>query len=243
MGHNPTSGLGPKLSSVRSVSSDSSRPVLDQPFQLKFSIITPYFTRTPFVSEAIDSVLAQGYPDFEHVIVNHGSTDGPSALLKAYPHLRILSGAEAGVYGAINLGLRSASGDAIILLNSDDILAEGAMQLAAEIFQHTAGTEIVSGGCEMFQQDQNGRRTLHQYLEPRQYALNRANVTDGLSIINARIFRRRVFDRVGNFNPNCKIAPDRDWLIRAALAKIPDAPVKKITYHYRWQGGPPTIRS
>jgi glycosyltransferase involved in cell wall biosynthesis len=214
-----------------------------QPFRLKFSVITAYLTRTRFISEAIESVLAQSYPDYEHVIVNHGSTDNLPELLKAYPHLRILSAPETGVYDAINFGLLSASGDATILLNSDDILAEGAMQLAAEIFQHTAGTEIVSGGCEMFQQDQNGRRILYRYLEPRQYALNLANVTDGLSIINARIFRRRVFNRVGYFNPNCQVAPDRDWLIRASLAKIPDAPVKKITYRYRWDGGAPTIRS
>jgi glycosyltransferase involved in cell wall biosynthesis len=208
-----------------------------------FSVITPYLSRIDFISEAIESVLAQDYPDFEHLIVDHGSTDGPAELLQAYPHLRILSAPATGVYDAINWGLRSANGDAIILLNADDILAEGVMQLAAEIFQHTAGTEIVSGGCEMFQQDQNGRRTLHRYLEPRQYALNLANVTDGLSIINARVFRRRVFDRVGYFDSDCQIAPDRDWLIRASLAKIPDAPVRRITYRYRWDGSAPTIRS
>jgi glycosyltransferase involved in cell wall biosynthesis len=212
-------------------------------FRLKFSVVTPYVTQTPFISETIESVLAQGYPDFEHVIVNHGSTDSPCPLPRAFPHLRILSAPEIDVYDAINFGLCGADGDAIILLNPDDILAEGAMNLAAEIFQHTAGTEIVSGGCEMFQEDQYSRRTLQQYLEPRQYALNLANATGGLSIINARIFRRRVFERVGYFNSGCEIAPDRDWLIRASLAKIPDAPVKKIIYHYRWQGGPPTIRS
>ena len=208
-----------------------------------FSVITPYLTRTDFISEAIESVLAQDYRGFEHLIVDQGSTNGPAELLQAYPHLRILSAPETGVYDAINWGLRSANGDAIILLNADDILAEGVMQLAAEIFQHTAGTEIVSGGCEMFQQDQNGRRTLHRYLEPRQYALNLANVTNGLSIINARVFRCRVFARVGYFDSDCQIAPDRDWLIRASLAKIPDAPVRRITYRYRWDGSAPTIRS
>ncbi|MBV8586661.1 MAG: glycosyltransferase [Verrucomicrobia bacterium] len=214
-----------------------------QPFRLKFSVITPYLRRTSFIAGAIESVLVQSYSDFEHIIVSHGSTNDLPERLKAYPHLRILSAPETSVYEAVNCGLASARGDAVILLNSDDILAEGAMQLAAEIFQHTAGTEMVSGGCEIFEQDQNVRQIINRYLEPRQYALNLANVTDGLAIINARIFRRRVFDRVGLFDRDCEIAPDRDWLIRAARAKIPDAPVSRITYRYRWDGGALTIRS
>jgi glycosyltransferase involved in cell wall biosynthesis len=202
---------------------------------MKISVLTPCLNRREFVAEAIDSVLRQDYPDFEHWIIDGGSTDGTLEILRRYRHLKVVSEPDRGVYHALNKGLRLADGDMIALLNTDDLFPLGTFNLCAELFRNSLGTMIVSGGCQIFRRDNGGRETeLHRYENPRRYQLSLQNIAIGLPIINARFFRRRVFERLGCFNLDYPIAADRDLLIRAALEGMPDAPVPRILYRYRW---------
>jgi glycosyltransferase involved in cell wall biosynthesis len=211
---------------------------------MRFSIITPCFNRVTLVSATIESVIAQDYSDFEHWIVDAGSTDGTLDVLKRYPHLRVISEPDRGVYDAINKGLRLATGEILILLNSDDLLVPGALSLSADIFQNAVGTMIVSAGCQIFRCGPDGTEIeMHRYDNPRLYALSLRNVTVGLPNINARFFRRKVFDQIGNFDLTYPIAADRDFLIRAALNRLPDAPIAKVLYRYRWHSGSLTMNS
>jgi hypothetical protein len=57
----------------------------------------------------------------------------------------------------------------------------------------------------------------------------------GLPNINARVFRRAVFDQLGRFDLAYPIASDRELLLRVARANLPDAPVSKVLYRYRWR--------
>jgi glycosyltransferase involved in cell wall biosynthesis len=202
---------------------------------VRFTIITPTLNREKYVAEAIESVLAQEYDDVEHWIIDGGSTDRTLEVVQSYPHLRMISEPDRGVYDAFNKGLDRATGDAVIFLNSDDILAPGALALAKEIFENTLGTKIVSGGCEIFRRTDSGREiVMHRYENAREYQLSFRNVTLGLPNINARIFRRGVFDQLGRFDLAYPIASDRELLLRAARANLPDAPVSKVLYRYRW---------
>ena len=117
---------------------------------MKFSVITPCLNRVELITATIQSVTAQDYPDFEHWIIDGGSTDGTLELLKGYQHLKVVSEPDRGVYDAINKGIRLATGEIIILLNSDDLLVAGALSLSAEIFRNAVGTMIVSAGCQIF---------------------------------------------------------------------------------------------
>ncbi len=211
---------------------------------MKISVITPCLNRRDLIAETVESVLAQNYPDFEHWIIDGGSTDETLALLRDYAHLKVVSEPDRGVYDALNKGLHLASGDIIALLNSDDLFPLGAFNLCTELFQNSVDTMIVSGGCQIFRRDQDGRETeLHRYENPRRYHLSVRNVAVGLPIINARFFRRKVFERIGDFDLNYAIAADRDFLMRAALQGIPDAPVPRILYRYRWHAGSLTMNA
>lgn len=84
---------------------------------------------------------------------------------------------------------------------------------------------------------------MHCYDDPKQNQLNFRNVTLGFPNINARIFRRSVFDKLGRFNLAYPMASDRDLLLRAALANTPDAPVANILYRYRWHEGSLTMNA
>ncbi|MBV8213884.1 MAG: glycosyltransferase [Verrucomicrobia bacterium] len=211
---------------------------------MRFSVITPCLNRADLLGATIESVLAQEYNDFEHWIIDGGSTDGTLDVLKRYADLRIVSEPDRGLYDAINKGIRLATGDVIVILNSDDLLVPGAFTISAEIFQHTVGTMIVSGGCQIFRNTPEGTEIeMHRYSDPREYALSLRNVTIGKPNLNARFFRRKVFAEIGEFHLAYPMSADRDFLIRVALRRLPDAPVAKVLYRYRWHAGSLTMNS
>lgn len=89
---------------------------------MKISIITVCYNSAATLEDAIISVLAQSYPDIEHIIVDGGSTDGTSSILKNYEGrvAKIVSEPDEGIYDAMNKGINLSTGDAIGVLNSDD---------------------------------------------------------------------------------------------------------------------------
>jgi len=84
------------------------------------SIVTPSLNQGEYIEENIKSVLNQEYPNFEHIIIDGGSTDGTIDILKKYKHLIWISERDRGQSAAINKGFRRAKGEIIGWLNSDD---------------------------------------------------------------------------------------------------------------------------
>jgi GT2 family glycosyltransferase len=156
----------------------------------------------------------------------------------------VVSEPDQGVYDGFNKGIDRATGDAILFLNSDDLLAPGTLRLADTLFRNALGAQIISGGCKIFQTTKKGKEVeMHRYENGRRYQLSLKNVTIGLPIINARIFRKEVFQKIGKFDLNYAITSDREFLIRAALAQLPDAPISRLTYYYRWHAGSLTMNA
>ncbi len=91
----------------------------------KISIVTVSFNQGEFIRQNIESVLAQRYPNFEHIIVDGGSTDSTLEVLRSYPHLLWTSEPDRGQSDALNKGFSRATGDIVVWLNSDDWLADG----------------------------------------------------------------------------------------------------------------------
>jgi cellulose synthase/poly-beta-1,6-N-acetylglucosamine synthase-like glycosyltransferase len=95
------------------------------------SIITASLNRAPMLAQAIESVERQGFDDYEHIIVDGCSTDGTTDLLAQHPRLKVIREPDRNVYDALNKGLRAATGSIVVLLNSDDLLAPGALAAGA----------------------------------------------------------------------------------------------------------------
>jgi glycosyltransferase involved in cell wall biosynthesis len=211
---------------------------------VKISIITACLNRKEFIEAAIESVLAQNYPEFEHWIIDGGSSDGTLEVLNRYPHLHVLSEPDRGVYDAWNKGIDRASGDVVSILNSDDVYANGALHSCARILAASPSVSVVSGGCEIFRMSRLGTAVdMHRYQDPKRYRLSLRNATVGLPIINSRFFRRSLFDEIGRFDPAYAVASDREFLIRAALSGIRDVSTPEIFYRYCWHAGSLTMNA
>lgn len=114
----------------------------------KISIVTPSFNQAQYIEETIRSVLLQGYPNLEYLIIDGGSTDGSVEIIKKYsPWLTYwVSEPDRGQSHAINKGIDKASGDWIAWLNSDDIyLPDTFSKIAATISRSAKTTSWIVG--------------------------------------------------------------------------------------------------
>jgi glycosyltransferase involved in cell wall biosynthesis len=100
----------------------------------KVSVIIPSYNRISFLKEAIDSVLRQGFEDFELIVVDDGSTDGTAEEVPRYGgRVKLLRNPEnRGVSAARNRGLLQARGKYIAFLDSDDLWVKGKLKMQVE---------------------------------------------------------------------------------------------------------------
>src|SRR5881396_2686502 len=100
------------------------------------SIVTPSYNQAAFLEETIRSVLLQGYPNLEYIVIDGGSTDGSVEIIKRYEkHLSYWqSEPDGGQYDAISQGFARTSGDLMAWLNSDDMLHRNALWSMARLF-------------------------------------------------------------------------------------------------------------
>ena len=114
----------------------------------KISVIVPVYNAEQWLREALESLQAQTYADFEAIMVDDGSTDGSGAICRAFheadPRFRLISQPNAGLSAARNAGLDSAKGDWISFLDADDALPPDAL---AVMMDHAlkSGAGIVTG--------------------------------------------------------------------------------------------------
>lgn len=206
------------------------------------SIITPCLNRAHMIEECIHSVCAQNYSNFEHIIIDGGSTDGTLELLKKHKHLVVISEPDKNLYDGLNKGILQAKGDIVGHLNSDDYYEPNIFKKIVETFQGNPESDSVCGGALVFEITENNQKIIRQcFTEDKFKYLNLNVITYGMPIINARFFRKEVYEKIGLYNIAFPIAADREFLIRTYLGSIKTLSVDQIFYHYRFHDGSLTI--
>ncbi len=120
---------------------------------LSVSVIIPCFNQGQFIDEAVDSVLAQSFREFEIIIVNDGSTDGETnQLLQHYnrPKTRILSTDNQGLAAARNNGIRVSQGKYILPLDADDRIGSTYVEQAVRLLDSREDLGIVYCQARLF---------------------------------------------------------------------------------------------
>src|SRR5262249_42501399 len=107
--------------------------------------VMPVYNRERFVREAIDSVLAQTFADFELVVVDDGSTDGTAGVVGAIedPRLRWVARPHRGVAATMNAGLREARGRYVARLDSDDVWLPDMVETQVAVLEARPDVDVV----------------------------------------------------------------------------------------------------
>ena len=111
------------------------------------SIVMPAYNAAAYIGEAVDSVLAQTWTNWELLIVNDGSTDGTQAYLDSLhdPRIRVFRQDNHGVSAARNLALAAARGECITFLDADDVLPERSIERRLRKLLENPTLDIIGG--------------------------------------------------------------------------------------------------
>ena len=202
------------------------------------TIVTPCLNAVRFVEASIRSVLDQRCSEVEHIVVDGGSTDGTLEILARYPHLKVIERPDSGLYEALNRGVSVAQGSFVGHLNADDCYLPGSFERVQSAMKHYPEVEVISGGAVV------GRQGIESYGEGRQLSgtsFDIESVTFGVPAINAKFMARRLYDRIGLYDLHLPRAADREFLVRAILARASNVRVEGNLYWYRSHSGSLTI--
>lgn len=198
-----------------------------------FSIITTCLNRKGFIETAIQSVLAQNYDNLEHIIIDGGSTDGTLEILKKYPHLRVVSEPDDGVYDAFNKGITLAKGQIINFVNSDDRWGKVPLQEIEAEFLGNPALEVITIDAGIYEYGSAGNWVRKKYLPALEGGEQFFNGLKGRGpAINAWFIHRELFDRIGVFDNFYKISADYDFCLRAVIMNARVRPLDIEAYHY-----------
>ena len=173
---------------------------------MKISIVTPSFNQGPFIGDAIKSVLNQHFDDFEHIIIDGGSTDGTVEVLKSYPHLKWVSEPDEGQSDALNKGFLRATGDVIGWLNADDTYRPGTFR---EVAGQLADDRLdgVYGNLFFCDKELNILKRKVSYMPIAPIALFRSYIPS-----ETLFFKRRMLDRGVRVDEKLDITMDKDFV-------------------------------
>lgn len=185
---------------------------------MKVSIITSCFNREATIGQAIESVLAQDYPDIEYIVVDGASTDHSLEVINRYKNriAKIISEPDKGMYEGINKGIRAATGDVIGLLHSDDFLfAPNTISRIAEEFKKTDADFVYGNG--LFVDAVNTRKVIRNWIGGK---YSKWKVYHGWLPLHPTCYiKRECFNKYGLYDEHYKIAADSDLLVRFLYEK------------------------
>lgn len=183
----------------------------------KISIVTPSFNQGQFLEETIRSVLLQGYPNIEYIIIDGGSTDTSLDVIRKYESWLSfwVSERDRGQAHAINKGFARYSGELLSWLNSDDYLLPNALFLIAQAHAQNPQA-ILLGDVIDFTDTCDFVRIIHQKNITFQNMVDKwrlYTVTESWGQQGTYV-PSPIYQRVGSLDEDLRYVFDRDWMCR-----------------------------
>ncbi len=198
----------------------------------KVSVVIPCFNLGEFLDEAVDSVLAQTFQDFEIIVVNDGSDDPfTNTKLHTYnkPRTQVLHTENRGAAAARNLAIANSQGTYILPLDADDRLDPSFLEKTVAVLDERPEIGMVYSEVEWF-----GARTGKWDLPPYRFP----DILLGNVIVTSAIFRRSDWELVGGYSTEFRARwEDYDfWLSLIERGRAPYR-IPEVLFHYRQRVG------
>lgn len=176
------------------------------------SIITITYNAEAYVEETLASVSKQSVRGYEHIVWDGGSRDATVAKVKQFPHVTLYQGCDGGISDAMNQGAARATGEFLLFLHADDVLASSTVleELLPYLDQHPKPLWIYGRANLMNEQGQITRVTPQERYSAKR--LRRYNFLTHPSTLVAR----SLFHQIGGFQTCWKYCMDYDLWLRLA---------------------------
>jgi hypothetical protein len=178
------------------------------------SVVIPCFRQAHFLSEAIESVLAQDHPQLEVIVVDDGSPDNVEAIASRYPGVRCLRRRNGGLAVARNAGLEQARGRFLLFLDADDRLLPEAIGLGLEQLRAEPKAMMAAGTWKLIGEE-GEPIPADPPRQPRE-AYPALLESCFISTPAAVLYRRSLFEEIGGFDPAVSASADYDLYLRTA---------------------------
>ena len=202
---------------------------------MKISLITVCFNSEATIEETLKSVLLQKYDNYEYLIIDGKSKDNTLDIVKSYEKkfkgkLKYISEKDKGLYDAMNKGIKMARGDIIGILNSDDILSNNKVfDKIASTFKKTKCDGTYSN---LYIMDYETMSKIE-----RAFISKKGNYKLGWYPPHPTLYlKKEVYDKIGNYNQDYRIAADYDFMLRIMKNNINLEYIDDVLVHMRSGG-------
>jgi len=205
-----------------------------RPYLPRVSIIIPTYNRSKLLRVALESALAQTYPNIEVIVVDDGSTDDTAMVMTQYAgRVTYLKQANQDVAAARNTGIRAASGEYLTFLDDDDLIMPTKIERQVRVLASQPEVGLVH--CRFYYADEDGNYLYKAGLLPEGEVLQEL-VCSNFVWVGAPLIRRQCLEQVGLFDEEIPaICADWDMWLRIAQAGYRFACVQELLGAYRIQ--------
>lgn len=178
------------------------------------SIITPTYNRADFLSETVDSVLSQGYPNLEYIVLDDGSTDDTASLMESYKNKLVYqTHPNMGEANTVNKGLSMVHGDLVSVVSSDDPLLPNAIDTMVRFMCDNPEVGVAYPDWNMI----DARGKFIDHIQTYEYSyidmLRWHHCIPG----PGTFFRKDISDQLGGRDSQFRYVSDFDFWLRAGL--------------------------
>lgn len=194
------------------------------------SVVLPCFNAARYIVAALESVIAQDWPDLEIVVVDDGSTDGSSDEIAKYSrNVRVVRQSNQGIAAARNAGIAAAANEWIAFLDADDLWLPGKLAAQWRVLQDDRGARMsytawdVWASSEPYPASEYLAALAERATSPAMWAGPSGWIYPDLLLDSAVwtstvLLHRSLLDDIGSFDPTLTIGEDYDLWIRASQA-------------------------
>lgn len=199
---------------------------MNAPSSSRVSVVIPCYNYAHYLPEAINSALAQDYPNIEVIVVDDGSTDESAAVAGRYKDkVRLLRQSNKGLPAARNAGIRAASGEFVLCLDADDRILAGFCTCTAPVLANNPEVGIVATGLRFF-------GAVNYTFVPRALSLQEHLAINQISC--SSLFRKCDWDLVGGYDETMRDGfEDWEFWIRIRKAGRQLTVVPEVLFEYR----------